>query len=142
MRSSVLIVEDEPYIVESLKFLLEREGHAVDAVLDGDAALGAIERTSPDLVVLDIMLPKRNGFEILKWIRANAATRSVKVLILTAKGQDADRKKAIEFGVDAFVTKPFSNKDVVDQVNALLADALAEAGDVAAGADPSAPVRQ
>lgn len=142
MRSSVLIVEDEPYIVESLKFLLEREGHTVNAVLDGDAALGAIERSSPDLVVLDIMLPKRNGFEILKWIRANAATRSVKVLILTAKGQDADRKKAIEFGVDAFVTKPFSNKDVVDRVNALLADASAEAGDVAANADPAAPARQ
>jgi DNA-binding response OmpR family regulator len=120
VASSVLVVEDEPYIVESLTFLLEREGHDVSAVLDGDAAVEAITRLKPDLIVLDIMLPKRNGFEILTWIRGNAATRDARVLILTAKGQEPDRKRAEALGVDAFVTKPFSNRDVVRQVNALL----------------------
>jgi len=120
---SILVVEDEPYIVESLTFLLEREGYEVSAVLDGDAAVDAITRQRPDLIVLDIMLPKRNGFEILTWIRGNEATRDTRVLILTAKGQEPDRKRAETLGVDAFVTKPFSNSDVVGQVNALLARA-------------------
>ena len=120
MGSTILVVEDEPFIVESLRFLLEREGHTVAAVLDGDAAIEAIERAAPDLVVLDIMLPKRNGFEILKWIRAHRTVSAIPVMILTAKGQDADRKKATDFGVDAFVTKPFSNRDVVRQISALL----------------------
>jgi DNA-binding response OmpR family regulator len=120
---SILVVEDEPYIVESLTFLLEREGYEVSAVLDGDAAVEAITRQRPDLIVLDIMLPKRNGFEILTWIRGNEATRDTRVLILTAKGQEPDRRRAETLGVDAFVTKPFSNSDVVGQVNALLASA-------------------
>jgi two-component system, OmpR family, response regulator len=123
--SSILVVEDEPYIVESLTFLLEREGHTVTAVLDGDAAIEAIGRLRPDLIVLDIMLPKRNGFDILSWIRGNEATRASRVLVLTAKGQEPDRKKAEELGADAFVTKPFSNRDVVREVNALLAAAPA-----------------
>jgi DNA-binding response OmpR family regulator len=122
--ASVLVVEDEPYIVESLTFLLEREGHQVSSVLDGDAAVDAITQLRPDLIVLDIMLPKRNGFEILSWIRSNEATRDARVLILTAKGQEPDRRRAETLGVDAFVTKPFSNSDVVSQVNALLARAV------------------
>ena len=141
MGSSVLIVEDEPYIVESLTFLIEREGHNVASVLDGDAALAAIGQMRPDLVILDIMLPKRNGFEILKWIRANAATRAIRVLILTAKGQDADRKKAREFGVDAFVTKPFSNKDVIHKINSLLSGTQAAESPDESATRQEAPTR-
>ncbi|MEZ5665950.1 MAG: response regulator [Alphaproteobacteria bacterium] len=125
--SSILIVEDEPFIVESLRFLLEREGHTVQAVRDGAAAIAAIDRARPDLIVLDVMLPKRNGFEILKWVRGHRTVSDVPVLILTAKGQDADRRKAEEFGVDAFVTKPFSNRDVIRQVTDLLAAGRAQA---------------
>lgn len=141
MGSSVLIVEDEPYIVESLTFLIEREGHNVASVLDGDAALAAIGERHPDLVILDIMLPKRNGFEILKWIRGNAATKAIPVLILTAKGQDADRKKALEFGVDAFVTKPFSNKDVIHCINSLLAERHAAGTAADGGQGTGVPTR-
>ena len=117
----VLIAEDEPHLVESLSFILGREGYEVRAAQDGEAALDEIQRSLPDLVILDVLLPKLNGFEILKRIRTNAAWRALPVIILTAKGQHQDRKAAELIGVDAFVTKPFSNKAILDQVKQLLA---------------------
>ena len=114
---SILIVEDEPNIVESLSFLLEREGYAVSAVADGDTALRILRQAPPGLLILDVMLPGRNGFEILKAIRANGSLASLPVVVLTAKGQEKDRRTALDLGANAFITKPFSNQDLVDQIN-------------------------
>jgi len=116
----ILIAEDEPSILESLDFILKRAGWSVESVTDGDAALVALRRGRPRMVVLDVMLPKRSGFEVLKHIRADAAMRDLPVLILTAKGQAQDRRVAEELGADAFVTKPYANADVVDEVRRLM----------------------
>jgi DNA-binding response OmpR family regulator len=115
----VLIAEDEPHLVESLTFILGREGYEVTTALDGEAALQKIWATTPDLVILDVMLPKMNGFDILKKIRSSDALKSLRVIILTAKGQRQDRDTAEDIGADLFLTKPFSNKEVVRAVNKL-----------------------
>lgn len=120
MTKRVFIAEDEPNILESLSFLLGREGWEVTSALDGNSALEQLNGgTLPDVVILDIMLPHRNGFEILRQLRSTPRTRDLPVIVLTAKGQDKDRKTAEEIGANAFVTKPFSNKDVIDQVRRL-----------------------
>ncbi|WP_193173723.1 response regulator transcription factor [Nisaea nitritireducens] len=120
MTKRVFIAEDEPNILESLSFLLGREGWEVTSALDGNSALEQLNAGSlPDVVILDIMLPHRNGFDILRQLRASPRTRDLPVIVLTAKGQEKDRKTAEEIGANAFVTKPFSNKDVVDQVRRL-----------------------
>ncbi|MET3925429.1 response regulator [Devosia sp. 2618] len=121
MAIDILIAEDEPSILESLDFILRRAGWTISAVTDGDAALEAVRRLKPRVLVLDVMLPKRSGFEVLKLIRASADTRSLPVLILTAKGQQQDRRIAEEFGADIFVTKPYANADVVGAVRQLMA---------------------
>ena len=118
MAKRVLIVEDEPNIVESLRFLLEREGLSVAVQSDGARALDSVTATRPDLVILDVMLPNRSGFDILRDLRRSAGP---KVMVLTAKGQARDRDTAEEIGVDSFMTKPFSNKEIVATVLRLLA---------------------
>ena len=122
MAIDVLIAEDEPSILESLDFILRRAGWTISAVADGDAALEAVRRLKPRVLVLDVMLPKRSGFEVLKQIRADLETRSLPVLVLTAKGQQQDRRIAEDLGADVFVTKPYANADVVDAVRRLLGD--------------------
>jgi DNA-binding response OmpR family regulator len=118
----ILIAEDEPSILESLDFILRRAGWSIASVTDGEAALAALRRQKPRVVVLDVMLPKRSGFEVLKQIRADAATRDLPVLILTAKGQTQDRRTAEELGADGFVTKPYANAEVVGAVRRLLGE--------------------
>ena len=119
MAKRVLIAEDDPNIVESLSFVLSRDGFDVSAVLDGEAALRRLHRDPPDMMILDVMLPKRNGFEVLKLVKADPALRAMPVLVLTAKGQAQDRWMAERIGVDGFMTKPFSNTDVVQAVRRL-----------------------
>lgn len=116
----ILIAEDEPSILESLDFILKRAGWSIESVTDGEAALVALRRSRPRVVVLDVMLPKRSGFEVLKQIRADPATKDLPVLILTAKGQAQDRRTAEELGADGFVTKPYANAEVVSAVRRLL----------------------
>jgi two-component system OmpR family response regulator len=116
----ILIAEDEPSILESLDFILRRAGWSISSVTDGDAVLGALRRSPPKLVVLDVMLPKRSGFDILKQIRADDVLRTMPVLILTAKGQAKDRRTAEELGADGFVTKPYANAEVIDEVRRLI----------------------
>lgn len=118
----ILIAEDEPSILESLDFILRRAGWSISSVTDGDAVLDAIRRLRPRLVVLDVMLPKRSGFDVLKQIRANVELRAMPVLILTAKGQQQDRRTAEELGADGFVTKPYANAEVVGAVRQLLGE--------------------
>lgn len=120
MGTDILIAEDEPSILEALSFVLQRAGWTVQSVTDGEAVMSAVRRMQPRILVLDIMMPKRSGFEVLKQIRADMATRELPVLVLTAKGQQQDKRVAEELGADRFVTKPYSNADVVDAVRALL----------------------
>ena len=122
MPHQVLIAEDEPNIVESLSFVLAREGFEVEAALDGEAAIDRLRRQLPDLLILDVMLPRLNGFEVLKRVKADPALRALPVIVLTAKGQVQDRRMAEEIGVDGFMTKPFSNREVVDEVRRLIAE--------------------
>lgn len=122
MDVQVLIAEDEAHIVESLSFILGREGYEVTSVADGEAALARLRsRNPPDLMILDVMLPLRNGFEVLRAVRSDERLSALPVLMLTAKAQPHDRALAEEIGVDAYVTKPFSNRDVIDQVRRLAA---------------------
>lgn len=113
MPTRVLIAEDEPNITAALRFLLEREGYRVSCVEDGSAAIAEVTAQPPDLLVLDVMLPSTNGFDVLKHIRSRPALSRTKVLMLTAKGQPQDKKVAAEIGADAFLTKPFANAEVL-----------------------------
>jgi len=119
----VLIAEDEPSILEALDFILRRAGWTIGAVTDGEAVIEAVRRLRPRMLVLDVMLPKRSGFEILKQIRTDHDTAQLPVLVLTAKGQHQDRRIAEELRADGFVTKPYANAEVVDAVRRLLAQA-------------------
>lgn len=119
--ATILIAEDEPFIVESLTFLLEREGHRVSAVGDGGQVMAAVLARRPDLLVLDAMLPNRNGFDLLRELRRTPGCRRLKVLVLTAKGQASDREEMMALGADAFVTKPFSNRALLEDIAGLLA---------------------
>ncbi|HHB83590.1 MAG TPA: response regulator, partial [Devosia sp.] len=118
----ILVVEDEPAILTSLEFILTHQGWSIHSVTDGEAALAAIQRTLPRVVILDLMLPKKNGFEVLKTLRNNPATNALPVLILTAKGQQQDKQTALDFGASIFVTKPYSNSQVINAVHSLLGD--------------------
>ena len=120
MTKRVLIVDDEPNIVISLEFLMKREGFETEVATDGEAALEAVARQRPDLVVLDVMLPRMNGFEVCRRLRADPEARNVKVLILTAKGRETEMARGLGLGADAYVTKPFSTRDVVVQIRRLL----------------------
>jgi len=121
MPASILIADDEPNIVLSLEFILKQAGHRVRVAADGEAALAAVGVEPPDLLVLDAMMPKRDGFNVCGAIRANPAWSSVRILMLTAKGSDAERDKGLALGADDYLTKPFSNREVVERVRQLLA---------------------
>ena len=120
LLTDILIAEDEPSILEALSFVMQRAGWTVQSVTDGEAVISAVRRMRPRVLVLDVMMPKQSGFEVLKQIRADSATRDLPVLVLTAKGQQQDRRVAEELGADRFVTKPYSNVDVVQAVRELL----------------------
>ncbi len=123
MGKRVLIVDDEPNIVLSLEFLMKREGFDVDITEDGEAALAKLGDGAHDLVILDVMLPRMNGFEVCQRIRADERWRGVRILMLTAKGRDTEIAKGLGVGADAYVTKPFSTKDLVARVKCLMAEA-------------------
>lgn len=121
MGARILIAEDEVNIAESLGFILGRAGHSVVTVPDGEAALRHLRREQPDLLILDVMLPGLNGFEVLKMIRADARLCGLAVIVLTAKTQKHDREQAEAIGVAAYLTKPFSNREIVETVRQLVA---------------------
>ncbi len=123
MGKRILIVDDEPNIVISLEFLMKREGFEVEIAADGEVALKALAASKPDLLVLDVMLPKMNGFEVCRVVRADPRWAGIKILMLTAKGRDTEVAKGLGLGADAYVTKPFSTRDLVAQVKQLLGDA-------------------
>ena len=126
MTKRVLLVEDEPNIVVSLRYLLTRAGFQVDVEDNGSEALKALLANPPDVAILDVMLPEMNGFEILEALRADERGAQVPVLMLTAKGQREDRERAMAAGADRFVTKPFSNAELVAAVRELAGEAVTE----------------
>lgn len=120
MAKSVLIIEDEPFIIEALSFLLEREGIEFDSYTNGEGCLDYIGVKKPDLVILDMMLPQVNGMEILESLRSSGDFQNLPVLMLTAKGQKKDRQAAEDAGVSLFMTKPFDNDELIANVHRLL----------------------
>lgn len=125
MGNSVLLIEDEPNIVEAISFLLERDGWTVRHHTEGAGAVEAVAAADPDVVVLDVMLPGRSGFDILRDLRQGGARPNLPVLMLTAKGQTKDRELARSYGASCFMTKPFSNAEMLQAVR-----------DLAEGRDP------
>lgn len=120
MTARVLIVEDEESILLSLEFLLTKEGYAVTTARDGEVALRALEAQAPDLVLLDVMLPLVDGFELCRLIRANPALRNTRIMLVTARGREAEVTRGLALGADAYLTKPFSTHDLMDRIRALL----------------------
>ena len=122
MSHKILIVDDEPNIVISLEFLMQQSGYEVAIARDGEEALAQMVSFQPDLVLLDVMLPLRNGFEVCQKIRENSLWNQVKVVMLSAKGREIEVSKGLTLGADAYITKPFSTKDLIAQVQRLLSD--------------------
>ena len=120
MHHHVLLIEDEPNIIEAIRFILSRDGWRVSCHSDGATAVDTVSRLEPDVVVLDVMLPNRNGFDILRDLRAQKATAALPVLMLTAKGQAKDRERAEDLGVSALMTKPFANAEVIDRLRSVV----------------------
>jgi DNA-binding response OmpR family regulator len=119
MASKVLIVDDEPNIVLSLEFLMNQQGYETRVARDGDEALAEVEGFRPDLVLLDVMLPRRDGFEVCQRLRADGWSE-LKILMLTAKGRDVEIEKGLALGADGYVTKPFSTAELVARVADML----------------------
>lgn len=120
MDYSVLVAEDEPNIVLSLQFIMKKAGFSVTVAEDGDAALREIKKQTPDAVLLDIMLPQRDGFSVLATIKANPQWSGVKVIMLTAKSREEDKQQAFELGADDYITKPFSTRELVERIIELI----------------------
>jgi DNA-binding response OmpR family regulator len=123
VAKKVLIADDEPSIVAAIEFLLTQRGYDVYTAADGGEALRAIERVVPDLVVLDVMMPQTSGYEVCQTIRKRAEWRHIKVLMLSAKGRDAEVVKGVAMGADLYVTKPFSTRELMARIDGLLATA-------------------
>ena len=120
MAQRILIVDDEANIVVSLEFLLKRAGFEVAVAGDGDAALAALAAFAPQLVLLDVMMPGKSGYEICQAIRERPEGRGIKIIMLTAKGRASDVSKGLGLGADAFVVKPFATRDLLEQIGRLL----------------------
>ncbi|MBI1776308.1 MAG: response regulator [Proteobacteria bacterium] len=120
MQRSILVVDDEPSIVLSIEFLLRQAGYDVRVARDGNAALQAVSERAPDLILLDVMLPGRNGYEVCQTIRAAADGKKIKIIMLTAKSRDVEQEKGLALGADEYVTKPFSTQGLVDRVKRML----------------------
>lgn len=121
MSKKILVADDEPNIVAALEFLLQRNGFEVMVARNGEEALQLVERAAPDLVLLDVMMPVRSGYEVCRRIRERPEWSRIKIVMLSAKGRDAEVNKGLALGADLYITKPFSTRDLVDKVKGLLA---------------------
>lgn len=120
MARTVLIVDDDENIGITLRYLMEAQGYEVGIARDGDEALSMVERTLPDLILLDVNMPKRDGYDVCQTLRGNPVWQSIKIIMLSAKGRDIDVEKALALGADAYMTKPFSTRDLTAKVRAML----------------------
>ena len=116
----ILIVDDEPNIVLALELLMKREGYTVQSVDDGQKAFDAVREFRPDLILLDIMMPKMDGYEVCQRIRADASLKDISIIMLTAKGREVEREKGLALGADFYVTKPFSTREVMMMIKEVL----------------------
>ena len=121
MPKKVLIADDEENIVTALEFLLQRRGYETRVAKNGDEALSAVETFAPDLVLLDIMMPRKSGYEVCQRMRSRPEWRHIKIIMLSAKGRDVEVSKGVSLGADLYVTKPFSNTELVSKIDGLLA---------------------
>ena len=119
-KRKILVVDDEPNILLSLEYILEQEGYEVHVARDGEEALAMAEEVGPDLILLDVAMPRKDGYEVCRALREHARFQNVKIVMLTAKGQPLERKKGLEVGADVYVTKPFSAEDLLDKVRSAL----------------------
>jgi two-component system alkaline phosphatase synthesis response regulator PhoP len=125
-KGKILVVDDEIYIVHILDFSLGMEGYEVVTALDGEQALEKLQSDKPDLIVLDIMMPKLDGYEVCKAIKSDPETRQIPVILLSAKGRNVDQKLGFDVGADDYITKPFSPRKLVERINQLLGQAVTE----------------
>jgi two-component system, OmpR family, alkaline phosphatase synthesis response regulator PhoP len=119
MKRKVLIADDEPNIVTALEFLLKRSGYDVRSAANGDAALALVESYRPDVVLLDVMMPVRSGYEVCQRMRERPEWRDIRIVMLTAKGREAEMSKGLSLGADLYITKPFSTQELIEKVNGL-----------------------
>ncbi|MBN1161264.1 MAG: response regulator [Dehalococcoidales bacterium] len=117
----ILVVDDEPNVVRTLTFVLKKEGYDVATAENGEEALARVHESKPCLMFLDVMMPKKNGYEVCQELKSDAALSDIHIVMLSAKGQEADREKALSMGANEFITKPFSPVGVVGRVKELLA---------------------
>lgn len=122
MAKKVLIADDEPNIVTSLEYLMTKGGYQVAVARNGEEALALVESFAPDLVLLDVMMPQRSGYEVCQKMRSRADWRHIRIVMLSAKGREAEVTKGLSLGADAYVTKPFSSRELVARVAALLGE--------------------
>ena len=120
MTRKILIADDEPNIVTALEFLLQKNGYEVLIARNGDAALTLVEKHKPDLVLLDVMMPVKSGYEVCQRMRERPEWRHIKIIMLTAKGREVEMNKGLSVGADLYITKPFSTQELVQKINALL----------------------
>lgn len=120
MAQNILIVDDAPNIVLSLEFLMNSAGFNVRSARDGEEAISAIKREKPDLVLLDVMMPRKDGYEVCQEIRANKDWRNIHIIMLTARGRDIEREKGLALGADDYITKPFATRELVEKVRKVL----------------------
>lgn len=125
-KGKILVVDDEIYIVHILDFSLGMEGYEVVTALDGEQALEKLKAERPDLIVLDIMMPKLDGYEVCKNVKGNPDTAHIPVILLSAKGRNVDQKMGFDVGADDYITKPFSPRKLVERINQLLGQAVSE----------------
>ena len=120
MSKKILIADDEPNIVAAIEYLLTQGGYEVHTARDGNEALGLVERLVPDLVLLDVMMPQTSGYEVCQRMRSRDEWRHIKIVMLSAKGRDAEVNRGLAMGADLYVTKPFSTRELMGKINALL----------------------
>ena len=128
MGKKVLIADDEPNIVTSLEYLMTKSGYEVSIARNGEEALELVESFRPDVVLLDVMMPRKSGYEVCQQIRERADWQHIKILMLSAKGREAEVNKGLSLGADSYVTKPFSNQELIATIDALLADGAKTGG--------------
>jgi DNA-binding response OmpR family regulator len=127
MAGPILVIDDEPYILRSLSYLLTREGYAVETATNGEDGLDRVRSLRPPLVFLDIMMPNMNGYEVCEQVKQDASLSGTYVIMLSAKGQQIDRERGLLGGADEYMTKPFSPREVAQRVREILADRVAVA---------------
>ena len=128
MTKKILIVDDEPNIVTALEFLLQRSGYEVLLAQDGEEALRQVEAHLPDLVLLDVMMSSKSGYEVCQRMRERADWQKIKIIMLSAKGREAEVSKGLSLGADVYVTKPFSNRELIARIGQLLGTAEKSGG--------------